>query len=138
MQMPPTLVDSNVIIDLLKEETQWINWTRNAIEKALKDSTLVVNPIIYAEISASFSNASELDKFLSTNLFQKEYLPYDAAFVAGQSYRLYKKQNRGKIKASVMPDFYIGAHADVMGWTLLTRDKQTFKPYFPNLQVISP
>ncbi len=97
---------------------------------------LGINPIIYAEIAAGFAALAELDQQLGSDAFTRLALPYEAAFVAGKAFDEYRR--RGGMRASPLPDFYIGAHAAVAGLTLLTRDARRYRGYFPKLRMISP
>ncbi len=132
----PTLVDSNVILDILTQDARWYDWSANVLEQCAETGTLCINPIIYAEISISFHRIEELEAALPATWFQREPLPYEAAFLAGKCFLNYKK--RGGNKASPLPDFFIGAHATIRGWTLLTRDKARYGTYFPSLKIITP
>ncbi len=129
------LVDSNVIIDLLNQNSEWMDWALVTIARMRKTTALVINPLIYAEISVHFDTPEELEEVVSPHLFGREKLPFEAAFLAGKCFRKYRRR-RGA-KTSPLPDFYIGAHAAVMEWSLLTRD-ETYRTYFPELKIISP
>ena len=96
---------------------------------------LVINPIIYAELSVGFAQIEELDQFLGTD-FRRDPLPYQAAFVAGKAFLTYRR--RGGQKTSPLPDFYIGAHAAVEEMTILTRDTQRYASYFPTVKLLAP
>ena len=96
----------------------------------------MINPIIYAEVSVRFARIEELEEALPADLFRREPLPWEAAFLAGKCFLRYRKG--GGAKRSPLPDFYIGAHAAVRGATLLTRDASRYRSYFPTLRVIAP
>jgi predicted nucleic acid-binding protein len=130
------LVDSNVIIDVLTDDDGWRDWSQAALENAADRDELGINPIIYAEIAAGFAALAELDQQLGSDAFTRLALPYEAAFVAGKAFDEYRR--RGGMRASPLPDFYIGAHAAVAGLTLLTRDARRYRGYFPKLRMISP
>ncbi len=134
--MTTVLVDSNVLIDLLNEDGQWYAWSASSIARVADRSRLVINPIIYGEISVHAPTIEELDDALPANLFAREALPYEAAFLAGKAFLAYRR--RGGTKTSPLPDFFIGAHAAVAGYTVLTRDATRYRSYFPGLALIAP
>jgi predicted nucleic acid-binding protein len=130
------LVDSNVILDTLTEDPTWFDWSSNALAEAAENATLVINPIIYAEVSIRFERIEELEEALPPNYFRRDALPWEAGFLAGKCFAAYRR--RGGLRRTPMPDFYIGAHAAVSGMTLLTRDVARYKTYFPRVRLISP
>jgi predicted nucleic acid-binding protein len=130
------LVDSNVLLDLMTEDARWSSWSSRAIASAAETLRLVINPVIYAEISIRYSRIEDLNAALPTTLIDREPIPYEAAFLAGKAFRAY--QERGGTKRSTLPDFFIGAHAAVAGYSLLTRDSARYRTYFPRLNLISP
>jgi predicted nucleic acid-binding protein len=132
----PTLVDSCVLIDVLADDPHWANWSLDRLEALGSQAPLLINPIILAEISPRFERAADLDAALSRLPLKREPLPWDAAFLAGQAFKIYRL-SKG-VKHSPMPDFYIGAHALVGGYRLLTRDATRYSTYFPKLQVVAP
>lgn len=134
--MSVTLVDSNVLIDLFTEDPVWLDWSSRALERAAADSRLAINPIIYAEISIRFAAIEELEDALPRGDFDRLPLPWEAAFLAGKCFVRYKRA--GGAKRSPLPDFYIGAHAAVGGYTLLTRDAGRYREYFPRLRIVAP
>ena len=134
--MKAVLVDSNVILDIATNDENWANWSSNAIAQAADEATLVINPLIYAEISSGYSTIEDLEAAVPTTLFRRDDLPYEAAFLAGKSFLQYRK--RGGARTSPLPDFYIGAHAEISDLRLLTRDTTRFRSYFPTVELISP
>jgi len=130
------LVDSNVLLDIMTEDSHWLAWSAAAIERAADSFRLVINPIIYAEVSVRYTRIEELDAALPKALFDREAIPYEAAFLAGKSYLVYRR--RGGMKRSPLPDFFIGAHAAVAGYRLMTRDAARYRSYFPKLPLIAP
>ena len=134
--MNATLVDSNVLLDTLTEDGNWFQWSSTALAAAAEDSTLVINPIIYAEVSIGFERIEELEEALPTSYFRRDALPWEAGFLAGKCFAAYRR--RGGLRRAPLPDFYIGAHAAVSGMTLLTRDVARYKTYFPRVRLISP
>jgi len=134
--MTDVLVDSNVILDVLTEDPQWFEWSAQRVTDHADQGMLVINPLIYAEISIGFNQVEELEAALPNDFFRRDPLPYEAAFLAGQSFLEYRR--RGGDRRSPLPDFYIGAHAAVTGMPLLTRDVNRYRTYFPSVQLITP
>ncbi len=129
-----TLVDTNVLLDVITSDKVWAAWSERALRKAAEYSTLAINPIIFAEVSMKFARIEDADAALSD--FAREPLPYDAGFLSGKAFLAYRK--RGGAKRSPMPDFYVGAHAVVGRMQLLTRDAARYRTYFPGLMLIAP
>jgi predicted nucleic acid-binding protein len=134
--MTDILVDSNVILDIVTEDSNWFEWSSVQLIQFADQGNLIINPIIHAEVSIGFAQAEALDAALPTDFFQRQPLPWDAAFLAGKAFLQYRK--RGGNRRSPLPDFYIGAHAVVLGIPLLTRDVSRYQTDFPNLQLITP
>ena len=134
--MSETLVDSNVLLDLLTEDPQWFAWSSAALEAEAERSVLVIDPIIYAEVSIRFKRIEDLDDALPSGMFRRDELPWEAAFLAGKCFLRYRRRGGGS--QSPLPDFYIGAHAAVAGMTLLTRDFGRYRAYFPGLSIVAP
>lgn len=134
--MPGVLVDSNVILDLLTEDPTWYAWSSTMLEHCANESTLYIDPIIYAEISIGFDRIEDLEVALPADLFRRLHLPLEAAFLAGKTFLQYRRQ--GGSRPSTLPDFFIGAHAAVSGLRLLTRDDKRYRTYFPTVPLISP
>jgi predicted nucleic acid-binding protein len=134
--MTAVRVDSNVLLDVMTEDASWLSWSVSAIERAADTSRLVINPVIYAEASVRFTKIEELDAALPSDLFEREPIPYEAAFLAGKAYLAYRR--RGGTRRSPLPDFFIGAHAAVTSYRLLTRDPARYRAYFPKLSLIAP
>ena len=109
--MKPVLVDSNVLLDIATEDRRWFEWSSTALADAADSSLLVINPLIYAEVSIGFDRIEELEEALPAALFRREALPFEAAFLAGKCFLSYRK--RGGSRSSPLPDFYIGAHAAI-------------------------
>ena len=131
-----TLVDSCILIDVLADDPKWADWSITQLELCAAMAPLIINPIILAEISPRFETANDLEAALASLPLVREALPWDAAFLAGQAFKVYR-QLMGN-KTSPMPDFYIGAHALVNGLQLLTRDASRYRSYFPKLQITAP
>jgi predicted nucleic acid-binding protein len=134
--MKPVLVDSNVILDVATNDSRWFEWSSHAIETAANRSTLVINPLIYAEVSVGYNRIEDAEAALPSNVFRRDVLPYEVAFLAGKAFLRYRK--RGGECSAPLPDFYIGAHAAVGGLRLLTRDDALYRTYFPTVELISP
>ena len=134
--MADILVDSNVILDVVTEDPKWYEWSAGQLEKLAESHTLVINPIIYSEVSIGFDRIEDLDQALPADFFRRDPLPWDAGFLAGKCFITYRRS--GGKRHSPLPDFYIGAHAAVSGIVLLTRDMNRYKTYFPRLTLISP
>jgi predicted nucleic acid-binding protein len=132
----PVLVDSNVIIDVATRDPVWSAWSEPMLRRLADEAALVINPLIYAEVGVRYETTEELEEIFPSTLFQRDPLPYDAAFLAGRVFQAYRR--RGGIRASPMPDFYIGAHAAVCDYRLLTRDPRRYRGYFPTVELITP
>ena len=130
------LVDSNVLIDVAEDDPVWGDWSRGALERLADSTLLVLNPLVYAEVSVSYARVEEVERFLPATVYRREALPYEAAFLAGKVFLEYRR--RGGRSRSPLPDFYIGAHAAVCGHRLLTRDATRYRTYFPRLDIIAP
>jgi hypothetical protein len=130
------LVDSNVLIDVIQYDLTWSDWSAKQLATARRRGLLVINPIIYSEISLSFESADALENYISDDDFDRRPLPYKAAYLAGRAFLTYRKQ--GGQKAMPLPDFYIGAHAQIENLTLLTRDANRYRTYFPKVKLIAP
>ena len=134
--MNGVLVDSNVILDLFLNDPNWADWSEAALASASQSSTLYINQIVYTEVSIAFEKIEELESALHTGGFQLLEIPKEALFLAGKAYLRYR---RGKgTKRSPLPDFYIGAHAAVLGMDLITRDEGRYRTYFPTVKRICP
>ncbi len=134
--MAGTLVDSNVILDIVTEDPEWADWSAAALAARADAGPLVVNPLVYAEVAARFDRIEDLEAALPAGYFERRALPWEAAFLAGRTFVRYRR--RGGQRRSPLPDFYIGAHALTGGLTLLTRDARRYRSYFPALRIIAP
>lgn len=131
-----TLVDTNVLLDVLTEDEGWQGWSTDALAEADEAGPLYINPIIYAEVSIRFLRVEDLDDALPAADYRRAPLPWAAAFLAGRAFVRYRR-NRGTA-SSTLPDFFIGAHAAVAGFALLTRDARRYRTYFPTVDLIAP
>jgi predicted nucleic acid-binding protein len=134
--MSTVIVDSNVLLDIFTEDSRWLSWSSKALERIANDSRIVINPVIYGEVSIRFEMIEELDEALPPAIFEREDIPYEAAFLAGKAYLAYRRQ--AGTKSSLLPDFYVGAHAAIRGYRVLTRDVARYRTYFPKLVLIAP
>ena len=134
--MTTVLVDSNVLLDVATGDPMWGAWSSAALERTSDEAILVINPLVYAEVSVGFPAIEDLEAALPADLYRREDLPYAAAFLAGKCFLQYRRG--GGSKRSPLPDFYIGAHAAVAGYRLLTRDATRYRTYFPRLELIAP
>lgn len=130
------LVDSNVLIDVLSEDPRWFDWSAAALAGAVERFRLCINPIIYAEVAIGYATSTAVDAVLPSDRFERLPLPFAAGFLAGRAFLAYR--GRGGARTAPLPDFYIGAHAQVEGHTLLTRDPDRYRTYFPKVKLIYP
>jgi predicted nucleic acid-binding protein len=131
-----TLVDSNVLLDVLTEDADWFDWSAAMLEEAANRNRLFINPIIYAEVSIGFDRIEDLDEALPPAIFRRLDLPWAAGFLAGKAFIRYRRD--GGERRSPLADFYVGAHAAIAGLDLLTRDRRRYARYFPTLTLIAP
>lgn len=132
----PFIVDTDVLIDLFGPSGPWEEWSARSIERCRAQGHAVVNALIYAEMAAGFANEAALYEALPPSRFVREPIPFEAAYAAGQAFLAYRRA--GGEKRSPLPDFYIGAHAQVRGHTLLTRDPSRYRSSFPGLDIVAP
>lgn len=130
------LVDSNVLLDVLTEDAAWSTWSAAALQAAADVGPLVINPIIYAEVSVRFSRIEDLEEAPPADAVHRQEVPWAAAFLAGKAFVEYRR--RGGTRRSPLPDFFIGAHAAVGGLRLLTRDPTRYRSSFPRVALIEP
>jgi predicted nucleic acid-binding protein len=131
-----TLVDANVLIDVITPDPKWYDWSATTLAEAADMGPLVINPIIYAEVSVRYDSIEDLDAALPRDQYRRAQIPWAAGFLAGKSFDAYRR--RGGNRRSPLPDFFIGAHAAVQGFRLLTRDAARYRTYFPRLDVVAP
>ena len=134
--MSEVLVDSNVLLDVLTEDAQWYPRSSARLAAVADDNVLIINPIVYAEVSIGFGRIEDVEAAVPPDMFRREALPWEAAFLAGQCFLRYRRS--GGPRRSPLPDFYIGAHAAVRGIPLLTRDAARYRTYFPRLELLIP
>lgn len=134
--MIPVMVDSNVLLDVATNDPTWGDWSATTLARSADEAILVINALVYAEVSIGFRTIEDLEDALPADLYRREDLPYEAAFLAGKCFLRYRRA--GGTRRSPLPDFYIGAHAAVAGYRLLTRDAGRYRTYFPTLDLIAP
>lgn len=130
------LVDTNVLVDVLENDPEWADWSIHALRTQSKLHRLAINPIIYAELSLTFSTVEALNEMIDSLELTLVELPRPALFLAGKAFVRYRRQ--GGTKSNVLADFFIGAHAAVSGYPLLTRDTRRYTTYFSDVQLIAP
>ncbi len=131
-----TLVDTNVLIDLLTHDPTWIDWSIEQMDRRAARGPLIINEIIYAELSVGFASEEALADALDELAVEFFRTPLPALFLAGKAFREYRRA--GGRRTGVLPDFFIGAHAQLLGLPILTRDARRYRAYFPEVEVIAP
>ncbi len=131
-----TLVDTNVLLDLLDPRSAWGAWSLAELDEAGSRGPRFINAVVFAEISVAFGDVGDCEAFLGSFGLTDHPIPRRALFLAGQAFRDYRR--RGGARTGVLPDFFIGAHALVEGWPLLTRDAGRYRTAFPGLTLITP
>jgi len=130
------LIDTNVLLDVATDDPVWADWSRQQLDAAALRDRLAINPTIYAELSGGFTTIEQLDAMLVAADIGMTEVPRPALFLAGQIFKSYRR--RGGLRTSVLPDFFIGAHASVLGAPLITRDAQRYRTYFPTIELVAP
>jgi predicted nucleic acid-binding protein len=131
-----TLTDANVLLDVVTDDPVWVAWSLAALAEAALAGPIFVNDIAYAEISTRYATIEQLDEMLAGARIRIAPIPTPALFLAGKAFLRYRRA--GGVRTGVLPDFFIGAHAAIEGWPLLTRDARRYRTYFPTLRVIAP
>ena len=131
------LVDTNVLLDVVQDDPTWAEWSQRQLDAARLGDSLCINPVIYAELSMAFARIEELEAVVADGELELEEIPREALFLAGKVFLRYRQRSRASTKRNV-PDFFIGAHAAVRGWSILTRDVGRYRSYFPTVPLISP
>lgn len=134
--MSAVLVDANVILDVFSDDPHWADWSEAQLDDASRRRDLVINPVIYAEVSIGFERIEDLESALGQGGFKMAEIPREALFLAGKAFLQYRRL-RGQ-RRTPLPDFFIGAHAAVADMPLLTRDASRYRTYFPTLELICP
>ncbi len=130
------LVDSNVILDVVTEDREWFQWSSKTLAYYAENHIMVINPIIYAEVSIGFDRIEDVEAAMPPAYFRRAPIPWEAAFLAGKCFLDYRR--KGGDKRSPLPDFFVGAHAAIAKMALLTRDTSRYRTYFPKLKIIAP
>jgi predicted nucleic acid-binding protein len=129
-------VDTNILLDVLQDDSRWGTWSLQALESAGAQDVLAINPVIYAELSIAFARIEELEQVLADAALTVEPIPREGLFLAGKAFLRYRKQQG--TKTNVLPDFFVGAHAAVTGSPILTRDVERYRTYFPTVSLLAP
>ena len=130
------LVDTNVLLDLVTDDPDWSEWSLARLEEAALAGPVLINDVVYAETSIRYTRIEDLDNMLADAMIEIAPTPRPALFLAGKAFQHYRAA--GGARTGVLPDFFIGAHAAVEGWPLLTRDARRYRRYFPKLTLIAP
>ena len=131
-----TLVDSNVLVDILTGDAKWLRWSVEALNRRAEAGPLYFNEVVYAELAVKSTSEAELDEALETTRCQLQRIPKGALFLAGKAFGRYRES--GGARDSVLPDFFVGAHAQIARLPLLTRDVRRYRTYFPKIELIAP
>lgn len=134
--MGDILVDSNVLLDIILHDSKWESWSGETLESLSEENGLIINPIIYAEISIEYDRIEDLDAAFPEDVLQRRPIPWGAAFLAGKRSLDYRR--RGGPRTTILPDFLIGAHAAIEKMPLITRDPARYRTYFPTVKLICP
>lgn len=130
------LIDTNILFDLATDDSEWFDWSQDALQVAAGYGPLYINAIIYAELSARYESHEMVDEFIEIAGVELIHLPRQAAFLAAKAFSQYRR--KGGAKTGVLSDFFIGAHAAVLDIPILTRDLGRYRTYFPTLKLITP
>lgn len=130
------LVDSNILLDVIKEDPVWVTWSMSKLRDALSKGPIVINPVIYSELSVGYLKIEDLEEFVAGTGLQIREIPRPALFLAGKAFVAYRRS--GGARTGVLPDFFIGAHAAALAIPVLTRDIRRYKTYFPDVRLIAP
>ena len=130
------MVDTNILLDLVTNDPSWADWSQRQLEAAAVRGPLLINDVVYAELSVGFLRVEEVDVTIAAAQVEVAPIPREALFLAGKVFRLYRAG--GGTRSGVLPDFFIGAHAAVAKVPLLTRDARRYRSYFPTVQLIAP
>jgi len=131
-----TLVDTNVLLDLVTDDPKWADWSLSQLEAASLDGPLLINDAVYAELAVRYERIEHLEAFVDGAGLEMTSMPRAALFLAGKVFTQYRRA--GGSRTGVLPDFFIGAHAAVAQLPLLTRDVRRYRTYFPSLKLIAP
>jgi predicted nucleic acid-binding protein len=129
-------IDTNVLLDLVTDDPAWADWSQQQLNAAALRDRLAINPVVYAEFSSRFARIQDIDAVLASAEIVVAEMPRPALFLAGQVFKSYR--SRGGLRTSILPDFFIGAQAAVLGAPLITRDTRRYRTYFPTVDLIAP
>jgi len=132
------LVDTHVLLDVVEDDPTWADWSQRQLDAASLRGPIRINPVIYAELSMAFARIEQLERVVADGGLEVEEIPREALFLAGKVFLRYRQRSRSRVKRNVLPDFFIGAHAAVRGWPILTRDVGRYRTYFPTVELIAP
>jgi predicted nucleic acid-binding protein len=132
------LVDTNILLDVVEDDPTWADWSQRQLDAASLRGPICINPVIYAELSMAFSRIEEVESVVADGGLEVEEIPREALFLAGKVFLRYRQRSRAAVKRTVLPDFFIGAHAAVRGLPILTRDVGRYRKYFPTVDLITP
>jgi predicted nucleic acid-binding protein len=130
------LIDSNVVLDVLTEDSEWFDWSAETLANAARSGPTYINPIVFSEVAVGFDDLAELETRMPSAILRRARLPFAAAFLAAKVHQAYRR--RGGTRIATLPDFYIGAHAVVEGLTLVTRDPRRYRSTYPGIRLITP
>ena len=130
------LLDTNVLLDIATADPTWLVWSEGQFRVAAAQGPISINPIIYAELAPAFATQDDLDRWVDPTLFRRLPLPYAAGWLAAQAFVKYRRA--GGVRNSPLPDFYIGAHAELEGLTFVTRDPARYRTCFPGIILVAP
>jgi predicted nucleic acid-binding protein len=130
------LVDTNVLLDLVTDDPNWSDWSLARLEEAALLGPILINDVVYVEVSVRYDRIEDLDAMLTEAMIEMAPTPRSALFLAGKAFQRYRAA--GGARTGVLPDFFIGAHAAIEGWQLLTRDASRYRTYFPKVMLIAP
>jgi predicted nucleic acid-binding protein len=131
-----TLVDTNVLLDLVTNDAQWADWSIRQLDAAALKGPLLINDVVYAELSVRFAAIETLEEALNEAAISVAAMPRAALFLAGKVFQCYRAA--GGTRTEVLPDLFIGAHAAAAGLPLLTRDAKRYRSYFPSVDLLTP
>lgn len=131
-----TLVDTNVLLDLVTDDPNFADWSISQLEAASLTGPLLINDVIYSELSVRYASKEQLDEFIDGVGLKMDPVSTAALFLAGKVFKQYRQS--GGTRTGVLPDFFIGAHAAVSEFPLLTRDVGRYRTYYPTLKLITP
>ena len=130
------LVDTNVLVDVFEDDPLWADWSVRQVRAQAQVHQLLINPVIYAELSLTFASVKELDEAIEGIGLKIEEMPRASLFLAGRAFLKYRRA--GGTRTNVLADFFIGAHASVLGCGILTRDEGRYRSYFPRVPLVTP